>query len=152
MHSAPAAPTRRLLLAATGASLFAAKLARPAHATAQADAEMAKVLAGRTPKETGLKLDVPSIAENGLVVPFSVEADSPMTAADHIKSIHVFADGNPNPLVASFQFTPESGKAAASTRMRLAQTQNIVAIAETSTGELRIARGEVKVTIGGCGG
>ena len=140
--------SRRLLLAA-GAAL----LAVPAHASTLAETEMAKVLAGRTPDGAGpLKLDIPSIAENGMVVPVAVEMDSPMTAADHVTAIHLFADGNPVPAVATFHFVPESGKAAASTRIRLAQTQNVVAIAETSTGKLYRAENEVKVTIGGCGG
>jgi sulfur-oxidizing protein SoxY len=86
------------------------------------------------------------------VVPINVDADSPMTDADYIRAIHIFAEGNPNPLVATFHFTPACGRAATSIRIRLAQTQNVVAIAETSGGELRIAQGEVKVTIGGCGG
>ena len=110
------------------------------------------MLAGRTAKEGGVKLDVPAIAENGLVVPLNVEVESPMTADNYVKSVHLFADGNPNPLVATFHFTPLSGKAAASTRIRLAQTQDIIAIAELSNGELRTAKSEVKVTIGGCGG
>lgn len=115
-------------------------------------AEMTQILAGRTPREGGIKLDLPSIAENGLVVPLNIEAESPMTEADHVKTLHVFAEGNPNPLVASFHFTPMSGRAAVSARMRLATTQTVVAIAETSAGELRSASAEVKVTIGGCGG
>ena len=75
-----------------------------------------------------------------------------MTEANHVTHVHVFADGNPRPDVASFHFTPASGKAAASTRMRLAKTQNIVAVAEMSDGKVVTAKKEVKVTIGGCGG
>lgn len=151
-HHCPAL-TRRILLASAAGLGAAAALPLPARAASAGEAEVARILAGRTPKEgAGLKLDVPSIAENGLVVPLAVEADSPMTEADHVTAIHVVAEGNPNPLVATFRFTPLSGKASASTRMRLAQTQEVVAIAETSGGELRIARQEVKVTIGGCGG
>lgn len=145
-------PTRRALLALAGAGVVTLSLAPSAWADAAADAEMAKILAGRTPKDGGVKLDIPSIAENGLVVPLTVDAESPMTDADHIKAIHVFADGNPNPLVASFLFTPAAGKASAATRIRLAQTQNVVVFAETSGGEIRKASAEVKVTIGGCGG
>ena len=148
--------TRRTVLTTVGAAVLLQNLSGPARAQSAAtklfEAELAKLLAGRTPKESGVKIDAPAIAENGLVVPITVEADSPMTDADHIKTIHVLADGNPLPGVASFHFTPANGRAAASTRMRLAQSQNLVAIAETSGGELRIARAEVKVTIGGCGG
>jgi len=99
-----------------------------------------------------IKLDVPQIAENGLVVPITVEVESPMTDADFVKAVHVFADGNPLPGIASFRFSPECGKANASARMRLAQTQNIVCVAEMSNGALFSAKAEVKVTIGGCGG
>ena len=99
-----------------------------------------------------IHLELPEIAENGNTVPLKFEIDSPMTADDYVKSVHVFADGNPNPDVASFHFTPASGKAAASTRMRLAKTQNVVAVAEMSNGKTFMASKEVKVTIGGCGG
>ncbi len=95
---------------------------------------------------------VPEIAENGLVVPIGVEVESPMTDADYVKAVHVFADGNPQPGVVSYQFTPACGKASAATRMRLAQTQDVICIAEMSNGDLFSAKANVKVTIGGCGG
>ncbi len=141
--------SRRVLLTLTGAGALALPWARGALADVP---EMTKLLAGRTPKPGGIKLDVPEIAENGLVVPLNIEAESPMTEADHIKAVHVFAEANPNPLVCSFYFTPACGRAAASTRMRLAQTQKIVVLAETSGGDVRTVSAEVKVTIGGCGG
>jgi sulfur-oxidizing protein SoxY len=75
-----------------------------------------------------------------------------MTDADHVKAVHVFAEGNPLPNVISYKFTPACGKAAASARMRLAQTQNVVCIAEMSNGTLYRANATIKVTIGGCGG
>jgi sulfur-oxidizing protein SoxY len=102
--------------------------------------------------EGKIKLDLPTIAENGLVVPMGFEVESPMTDKDYVKAVHFFAEGNPNPLVASFMFTPLSPKAAAAIRIRLAGTQNIVALAEMSNGEVYTARREIKVTIGGCGG
>lgn len=114
--------------------------------------EIKKLFGDRKPTEGKIKIDAPQIAENGLVVPVTVEVESPMTDANHVKVLHVFADGNPQPGVASFRFTPASGKAMASCRMRLAQTQNIVCIAEMSDGALHMAKTEVKVTIGGCGG
>lgn len=145
---APMLP-RRVMLALTGASLvaFGARGQTP-----EAKAEMDKVLAGRTPVPGGITLDVPSIAENGLVVPVTIDVASPMSEADHITNVYLFADGNPNPLVAKFGFSAASGKASTSTRIRLAQTQNVVVLAETSTGALRSVSAEVKVTIGGCGG
>jgi sulfur-oxidizing protein SoxY len=114
--------------------------------------EIKKLFGDKPIKDGKIKLDLPSIAENGLVVPLSFEVESPMTATDYVKSIHFFAEGNPSPQVASFTFTPLSPKAAASIRIRLAKTQNIVAIAEMSNGDLYRAVKEVKVTIGGCGG
>ena len=77
---------------------------------------------------------------------------SPMTEKDYVKAVHFFAEGNPNPLVASFYFTALAPKAAAAIRIRLAQTQNVVAVAEMSSGDLFTSAKEVKVTIGGCGG
>jgi sulfur-oxidizing protein SoxY len=82
----------------------------------------------------------------------SVTVDAPMAADNHVSEILVVADGNPNPGVATFHFSPLSGKAAASTRIRLAATQNIIAVAKTSKGEFFTNQKLVKVTIGGCGG
>ncbi len=99
-----------------------------------------------------IKMDVPEIAENGLVVPINVEVESPMTDADYVKAVHVYAEGNPLPNVISYKFTPACGKASASARMRLAQTQDVVCVAEMSDGSLYKAKATIKVTIGGCGG
>ena len=146
--------TRRdaLRLAAAGT---AALLVLPAAALATPDKvaeEIKKLFGDRKLLGGKIKLDLPSIAENGLVVPLGFEVESPMSAKDYVKSVHFYADGNPNPLLASFYFTSLSPKAAAQIRMRLAQTQNIVAVAEMSDGKLYTAKKEVKVTIGGCGG
>jgi sulfur-oxidizing protein SoxY len=115
-------------------------------------AEIKKLYGEKNAAEGRVKIDVPAIAENGLVVPINIEVDSPMSEKDYVKAVHVFADGNPLPGVVSFSFSPECGKASAATRMRLAQTQNIVAIAEMADGALFTSKAEVKVTIGGCGG
>jgi sulfur-oxidizing protein SoxY len=147
------APSRRSTLA-LGAAAMAAMLApKLAFASVETvEAEIRKLYGDRKPAEGKVKIDAPQIAENGLVVPITIEVDSPMTDADFVKAVHVFADGNPLPGVVTFRFTPASGKAAATTRMRLAQTQNIVCVAEMSGGALHMAKAEVKVTIGGCGG
>jgi sulfur-oxidizing protein SoxY len=116
------------------------------------EAEIKKLYGEKKFDSGKIKLDVPEIAENGLVVPVNVDVESPMTDSDYVKAVHVFADGNPLPAVVSYQFTPASGKASASTRMRLAQTQNIICIAEMSNGNLHMVKAGVKVTIGGCGG
>lgn len=124
----------------------------PALASDASDKAIAAVLNGRAAGEGAVKLDAPEIAENGNTVPIGFSVDSPMTAENYVKKVHLFADGNPTPSVASFEFTPMSGKASASTRMRLAKTQNVVAIAEMSDGSVVKASAKVKVTIGGCGG
>jgi len=146
--------TRRAFLAAGSAGLASLGLGPlPAHADARIVADEIKKLFGDRAIKTGrIKLDLPAIAENGLVVPLSFEVESPMTEADHVKAVHFFADGNPHPLLAAFMFTPLAPKAAASIRIRLAKTQKVVAVAEMSGGEIYSATKEVKVTIGGCGG
>jgi sulfur-oxidizing protein SoxY len=104
------------------------------------------------PVEDKVTLNLPEIAENGNTVPMTFEIDAPMTADVYVKDVMVMADGNPSPDVAVFHFTPMSGKASASTRMRLAGTQNVVAVAQLSDGTAMMGKKQVKVTIGGCGG
>jgi sulfur-oxidizing protein SoxY len=149
----PAGLTRRQTIQA--AVLGAMAILTPSLVVASPDKvqeEMKKLFGDRKLGEGKVKIDAPQIAENGLVVPVTVEVESPMTDASHVKALHIFADGNPLPAVASFKFTPDSGRAVASTRMRLAQTQNVICVAEMSDGALHMAKTEVKVTIGGCGG
>ena len=146
------APSRRQLLlagfAGMAGSVVGVSLAR---ATPEQVAEQVSS-GGKAPADGKIKLDLPTIAENGLVVPLNFEVESPMSEKDYVKHGHFYAEGNPNPLVAAFHFTPLMPKAAAQIRIRLAQTQNIVAVAEMSDGALYMAKKEVKVTIGGCGG
>ena len=111
-----------------------------------------KFTAGKTPEQGRVKLDLPEIAENGNTVPMTVSVESPMTEASHVTHVMVVAEGNPRGGVVTFHFTPASGVAEANTRIRLAQTQNIVAIAKMNDGGLFQATKQVKVTIGGCGG
>ncbi len=146
--------SRRDVLSKGGLALLVAVLApRMAIADEKSVADEIKKLFGDKKPEAGrVKLDVPQIAENGLVVPVGVDVESPMSADNYVKAVHIFADGNPSPGVVSYKFTPACGKASAATRMRLAQTQNVVCIAEMSDGKLFSAKAEVKVTIGGCGG
>jgi sulfur-oxidizing protein SoxY len=96
--------------------------------------------------------ELPEIAENGNMVPFSIGLDGPMTDKDHVKAIHVIATANPQPSVASFRFTPLSGRATVASRLRLARTQDVIGLAELSDGKYLMTRRSVKVTIGGCGG
>jgi sulfur-oxidizing protein SoxY len=111
-----------------------------------------RVLGDAKPIEGKLVIDLPEIAENGNTVPFTISVDSPMSEADHVKVIHVLATANPQPGVAVFRFSPLSGKATVASRMRLARTQDVIGIAELSDGRFLIAKRNVKVTIGGCGG
>ena len=113
---------------------------------------IAKFTGGKTAAQAKVSIELPEIAENGNTVPLAVSIDAPMTADNYVSEVLVVAEGNPNPGVATFHFSPMSGKAAASTRIRLATTQNIVVVAKTSKGEFFTGQKLVKVTIGGCGG
>jgi len=121
-------------------------------AAKEAAAEIAKFTGGKDAEKGKVSIELPEIAENGNTVPLSVTVESPMTADDHVSEILVVADGNPNPGVATFHLSPMSGKAEASTRIRLATTQNIIVVAKTSKGAFYTNQKLVKVTIGGCGG
>lgn len=145
---------RAALAGASGAILCLAVAPKPASAALQPATEAAirKAIGDRAMTEGRVTLRLPPIAENGNTVPLTVSVESPMTAGDFVKSVHVFADGNPTPDVATFHFTPALGKAEASTRIRLGRTQDVIAVAELSDGRLFVGRQEVKVTIGGCGG
>jgi len=112
-----------------------------------------KSIAGDAEVTTGaLTLTAPEIAENGNSVPIAVTVDSPMADDAYVESVAIFADANPNPEVITFNFTPNSGEAYAATRMRLAKTQNVIAVAKLSDGSVVTDTRNVKVTIGGCGG
>ncbi len=138
-------------VASVGAVTCIAPLA--AFATpAQVEEEVKKATGGKPLTEGKIKLDLPSIAENGLVVPLGFDIESPMTDKDYVKTVTFYAEGNPNPILASFHFTPLLPKASGQIRIRLAATQNIIAVAEMSDGKMFTAKKEVKVTIGGCGG
>jgi len=125
---------------------------RASAAAKEAAAEIAKFTAGKTAEQGKISIELPEIAENGNTVPLAVSVDAPMTAENYISEVLVVADGNPNPGVATFHFSPMSGKAEASTRIRLATTQNIIVVAKTSGGQFFTGQKLVKVTIGGCGG
>jgi sulfur-oxidizing protein SoxY len=119
---------------------------------AEVEAELKKLFGSKAMNSSKIKLDIPSIAENGSLVPVNIEVESPMTAGDHVRAVHLFCDGNPAPAVYSYRLTPDSGKASLSNRIRLAKTQNVIAVVEMSDGSLYTAQSAVKVTIGGCGG
>lgn len=110
-----------------------------------------KIVGAGTPIEGRMTLELPDDAENGNIVPYKIAVESPMTADDHIAHVYLLSTQNPQASVATFHFTPLSGKAAVAGRMRLAKTQQVVAVALTSANSLLIARTTVNVGIGGCG-
>jgi sulfur-oxidizing protein SoxY len=122
-----------------------------ARATPEELAEAIKeVTAGKEVREGRVKLDAPPLIENGNTVPITVSVDSPMTDADYVKAIHVFNEKNPQPNVFSATLAPRNGRAQVGTRIKLADTQKIVAIAETSDGSFWSASASVIVTIAAC--
>ena len=140
--------TRRALLAL--AALPAAAAAAAA-ATDDALRDAIREAVGDTPVEDGgIALRVPAIAENGGQVPVTILVESPMTAADHVTAIHVFATRNPTPGVASFRLTPLLARAEVQTRIRLAEEQRIIVLAQSNDGRVRRAAAEIRVTNGGC--
>jgi sulfur-oxidizing protein SoxY len=141
------------MLGAGGAAYTILGWSGRAHAGAKEAADqIAKFTGGKAAVQGKVSIELPEIAENGNTVPLSVAVDAPMTADNYVSEVLVVADGNPNPGVATFHFSALSGKAEASTRIRLATTQNIVAVAKTNKGEYFTGQKLVKVTIGGCGG
>ena len=118
------------------------------------DATMKRLFGNRSisPADGKVKLEAPLIAENGSVVPVTVEVDLPMTPQKYVKSVYIISDKNRRPLNAKFSLTPEVGKAAISTNIRLAGTSDVRAVVEMNDGVLYMAKQEVKVTVGGCGG
>jgi sulfur-oxidizing protein SoxY len=137
--------------AAAGLGLGALIAVEPADATPEAMQEaIRKVVGAATVKPGRVKLDVPPLSENGNAVPLTVTVESAMSQADHVKAIHVFNEKNPQPDVASFHLGPRAGRASVSTRIRLADTQTVVAIAELSDGSFWSARASVVVTLAAC--
>ncbi len=138
--------TRRELCRLGVATVTLSVIGLPALAASEAtQAAIDAFTGGTAPQEGGIDVGAPEIAENGNTVPSEVSADG-------ASEIIILADGNPNPGVATFKFGPLSGESLASTRIRLAGTQDIIAVAKMGDGSFRMAARTVKVTIGGCGG
>jgi len=118
------------------------------------DITMKRLFGTRAIKPAGdaVKLELPLIAENGAVVPVTVEVTTPMTPAAYVKSVYIVSDKNRRPMNAKFNLTPAMGQAYLATNLRLGESTDVRAIAEMSDGTLLMARREVKVTVGGCGG
>ncbi|MGA2291340.1 SoxY-related AACIE arm protein [Bradyrhizobium sp.] len=147
--------TRRQFLGLTGAAIALGAgsivTVRPAEATPATLAAAIKNVVGAAEVRTGkVKLDVPPLVENGNTVPITVSVSSPMTSDDHVKSIHVFNEKNPQPNIGNFYLGPRAGRAQVSTRIRLADSQKIVAIARLSDGSFWSASADVVVTLAAC--
>ena len=142
---------RRQVLAASGGALAVATFgAAPAQAANNAQ-DLIKAFTGGKPATEGkVKLDLPEIAENGNTVPLTVSVESPMTDADHVESIHIFNQKNPQPYVAAFKLGPRTGKARVATRIRLADSQRVVAIARLNDGSFWSDSVDVIVTLAAC--
>lgn len=153
-HPIRAEATRRALLAGVAGTLAISAMSltvRPVCATPEEmQAAIAKVIGGAKLNKGKVSIDIPPLVENGNSVPCTVTVDSPMTPADYCRAIHIFNEQNPQPNVISIHINPRSGRASFSTRIRLSDTQNIVAIAEMSDGSFWSASANVIVTIGAC--
>ena len=122
-----------------------------ARATPEALAAAIKEVTGDAPLREGkVTLDVPPLVENGNTVPLTVSVESPMTSDDYVKAIHVFNEKNPQPHIFNAWLSPTNGRAVVATRIKLADAQKVVAIAETSKGEFWTAQAEVIVTVAAC--
>ena len=147
--------TRRTVLNGVGTVALGAALplitVRTLRATPEEmQAAIAKVI-GDAKLNTGkVAIDIPPLVENGNTVPCTVTIDSPMKPNDYCKAIHVFNEKNPQPNVISVHLNPRSGRAAFSTRIRLSDTQNVVAIAELSDGSFWSGSFSVIITLGAC--
>ena len=147
--------TRRQFLNLAGSVTVAGTLPivtlRPLEATPAMLTAAIRNVVGEAPVRTGkVKLDIPPLVENGNTVPMTVSVASPMTAGDYVKSIHVFNEKNPQPNIGNFHLGPSSGRAQVSTRIRLADTQKVVAIARLSDDTFWQVTTEIVVTLAAC--
>jgi sulfur-oxidizing protein SoxY len=143
--------TRREFLVLAGGAAMLAVTVRPAEATpATLAAAIRNVVGGEAVKTGKVKLEIPPLVENGNTVPMTVSVASPMAGEDHVKSIHVFNEKNPQPNIGNFYLSPQAGRAQISTRIRLADSQKVVAIAKLSDGTFWSASVDVVVTLAAC--
>jgi sulfur-oxidizing protein SoxY len=135
------------------ASLAAASLLPSRAARAQADpfaALLKQVTGGATVRPGRVTVDTPRLADNGHSVPLTVSVESPMTAADHVRSITLLSERNPRPLMATYYLGPKAGRAEVTTRVRLNGTQRVLAVAHVSDGSYWSGTAEVEVTESAC--
>jgi sulfur-oxidizing protein SoxY len=135
---------------ALGGSAASVAVAPAAATPAEMQAAVASLIGEARVNSGKIKLDIPPLVENGNTVPCAVTVDSPMTAADHVRAIHVFTEKNPQPYVISVALGPRAGRASVATRIRLRDTQTVLAVAEMSDGTFWSASANVIVTISAC--
>jgi sulfur-oxidizing protein SoxY len=136
---------------AAGVGIASIVMVRPARATPAEMQEAIRTVVGSARVTPGkVKLELPPLIENGNAVPLTVIVDSPMTEAEHVRAVHVFTEKNPQPYVVTFHLGPRAGRARVSTRMRLADSQNVVAICELSDGSVWSDSAAVVVTLAAC--
>jgi sulfur-oxidizing protein SoxY len=140
---------RRPFLLAAGAAVLLRPSASEA-TTASMQEAIRKVVGDAQVGKGKVKLDLPPLIDNGNVVALSVSVESPMTPADHVKAIHVFNEKNPQPNIVSAYLGPRAGRASISTRIRLADSQTVIAIAQLSDGSFWQTSQDVVVTIAAC--
>ena len=137
--------------AAAGLGLGAVVTVRPASATPAEMQEAIRSVIGSARITPGkVKIELPPLIENGNAVPLTISVDSPMTEAEHVRAIHVFTEKNPQPYVVTFHLGPRAGRGRVSTRMRLADSQNVVAICQLSDGSLWSDSAAIVVTLAAC--
>jgi sulfur-oxidizing protein SoxY len=142
-------PNRRAILAGVTAAMLVC--VRPAAGREGDTAEAVRAFAGGTAVRPGrIKLDLPPLVENGNAAPLTVTVESAMTEADHVRRIAVFNERNPQPNVITATLGPRSGRASLSTRIRLAGSQRITAVAEMSDGSFHEASADIIVTLAAC--
>jgi len=136
---------------AAGIGLSAVVTVRPASGTpAEMQEAIRKVVGSARVTPGKVKIDLPPLIENGNAVPLTVRVDSPMTETDHVRAVHVFTEKNPQPYVITFHLGPRAGRAQVATRMRLADSQNVVAICELSDGSFWSDNASIVVTLAAC--
>lgn len=158
MPDDPAIPPRSrrsFLVRSAGIAAGAAALSivprPPLRAAPQAMQELIRNIVGEAPLQTGkVQLDVPPLVENGNAVSLTVSVDSPMTPADHVKTIHIVNEKNPQPHVISVTLGPYAGRARVSTRIKLADSQRIMALAQMNDGSFWSASADVIVALAAC--
>ena len=137
--------------AAAGLGLAAVIRVEPADATPAEMQEAIRKTIGTARVTPGkVKLELPPLIENGNAVPLTISVDSPMTEAQHVRAVHVFTEKNPQPYVVTFHLGPRAGRARVATRMRLADSQNVVAICELSDGSFWSDSVSIVVTLAAC--